>query len=232
MTTRRSVSSARNALSKHDQAEASRRASADTRRGVLANAVASAERAEANAERAALLKTYAAHCETVADSFARDIAIHNSAIEAIKAKLIRLNSQAEELATTVFAANAEIERLLVDGDVAAATEAVSRARSAEGALTLVRARVAAAQQGQKAIIDGTGDNDSLSDLRREFENATVAAQNARAEACRVIADEDDPTSPGVQSTPELLDPITRIRLAHDLDRARSAAGIVVIHDAR
>jgi polysaccharide deacetylase 2 family uncharacterized protein YibQ len=231
MTLPPTVTDARLALEEHDQREAKRRASEDAQRAELARALRRAEEAEQRAAQVAGQVAWAEHQEGIAAGLGAAITAREEALAAVDGELARLRRQAADLATAENAANADAGRLLAAGDIDAATTAGGRVLDLQATQRVIAVQIEQADQRRQAVVVGSGANDALSDLRREWQNAVSTAASCRREAERIGSGEvDAPPAPFVRPVPDMLTIPQRRRIERDLDRARRAGVPAVIVD--
>ena len=225
------VTAARLALEEHDQREEQRRASENARRAGLTRALREAEHAEQRATQVAEQVAWAEHQEGIAAGLGASIKEREDALAQVDAELARLRRQAAEGSTAENAANADAGRLLAAGDIDAATTAGGRVLDLEATRRVIAEQIEQADERRRAILAGTGADDALSDLRREWQNAVAVAASSRREAKRITSGEADlPPAPVVRPAPDLLTIPQRWRIERDLERARRAGIPAVVLD--
>ena len=225
------VTAARLALEEHDQREAQRRTAADARHDALARALRQAEQAEQRAAQVAEQVSWAEHQEGIAAGLGASIKEREDALAQVDAELARLRRQAAEVSTAENAANADAGRLLAAGDIDAATTAGGRVLDLEATRRVIAEQIEQADERRRAILAGTGADDALSDLRREWQNAVATAASSRREAKRITSGEADlPSAPVVRPVPDMLTIPQRWRIERDLERARRAGIPAIVLD--
>jgi len=231
MTLPPTVATARLALEQHDEREAERRMAADAQHDALARALRQAEQAERRVAQVAEQIAWAEHEEGIAAGLGASIKEREDALAHVDAELARLRQQAAELSAAENAANADAGRLLAAGDIDAATTAGGRVLDLEVTRRVIAEQIEQADERRRAILAGTGADDALSDLRREWQNAVATAARSRREAKRIVSGEADlPPAPVVRPAPDLLTIPQRWRIERDLERARRAGIPAVVLD--